>query len=84
MLKLDVEKIESLMHEKGLGQRGLASGAGWSLGHLNRVIAGTRRGEHRSINLSKLGGLCRVLDCRVEEILIQIKMPQSGDAQSSL
>lgn len=73
MLKLNVEKIESLMREKGLGQRGLAKKAGWSLGHINRVLAGTRRGECRSINLAKLDGLCRVLDCQVEEILVQIK-----------
>lgn len=57
------ERLWKTMQEKGISQYKLLKEYGFSSGQLDRI----RRGE--SITMYTLNSLCRILDCRVEDII---------------
>lgn len=57
------DRLWQTMKEKGISQYKLMKEHGFSSGQLDRI----RKGEN--INLYTLDTLCRILDCRVEDII---------------
>ena len=57
------DRLWLTMKEKGISQYKLMKEHGFSSGQLDRI----RKGEN--INLYTLDTLCRILDCRVEDII---------------
>lgn len=57
------DRLWDTMKKKGITQYRLMKEYGFSSGQLDRI----RKGEN--INMFTLDTLCRVLDCRVEEII---------------
>lgn len=57
------DRLWQTMKEKGISQYRLMKEHGFSSGQLDRI----RKGEN--INLYTLDTLCRILDCRVEDII---------------
>ena len=65
------DRLWETMHRKGVSQYRLIKEHGFSTGQLDRI----RKGEN--INLYTLDTLCRILDCRVEDI-IEYKKDESA------
>ena len=65
------DRLWKTMKEKGISQYKLIREHGFSTGQLDRI----RKGEN--INLYTLDTLCRILDCRVEDI-IEYKKEESA------
>lgn len=57
------DRLWQTMKEKGVSQYKLMKEHGFSSGQLDRI----RKGEN--INVYTLDTLCRILDCRVEDII---------------
>ena len=57
------DRLWITMKEKGVSQYRLMKEYGFSSGQLDRI----RKGEN--INLYTLDTLCRILDCRIEDIV---------------
>ena len=61
------DRLWKTMKDKGVSQYKLIREYGVSSGQLDRI----RKGEN--VNLYTIDTLCRILDCRVEDILEYIK-----------
>lgn len=57
------DRLWQTMKEKGISQYRLMKEHGFSAGQLDRI----RKGEN--INMYTLDTLCRILDCRVEDVI---------------
>ncbi len=57
------DRLWQTMREKGVSQYKLMKEYGFSSGQLDRI----RKGDN--INMFTLDTLCRILDCRVEDII---------------
>ena len=71
------ERLWKTMQEKGISQYKLLKEYGFSSGQLDRI----RRGE--SITMYTLNSLCRILDCRVEDILEYVPDPADDGSSES-
>lgn len=65
------DRLWQTMKRKGISQYRLIKEYGISSGQLDRI----RKGEN--INMYTLDSLCRILDCRVEEIIEYKKDPSA-------